>query len=419
MFNPAKLTFFETIIFILLILGPPRPRTFSALEADGIKFDNYYLIEILSVLFALILIMINLVFRKKFCSIFKRFIFSSKAISLYFSFLLFALLSFSYSYFPTLTIFFSIKSLSFLSLGIILALKRINDIFFIPKLAIFASAIMFAIQALLFIYEPSIVGVYNYNFGYRLTGGWLGGYGIYFAVIVLYLLYLLSIKKNKTVIFILLILALFFLYLSKTRQYYFLIIIAMGILILSSRQAFIKFVLIIFLILFFEHFTSNLFASTLIRDQESFINLSERLVLISVFYNSANFFTLFGGGYYAASKYWLELFGFAQIGIGAAHESISAIFIELGIIGALILSLCLVFLYKSLFNTLSKNITQKKIIVLLKIYLSVLIFLSISLILNVNIIYANFLWIIVLIGAEIAAFYLKNNGIENVKLYRK
>jgi len=106
MFNPAKLTFFETIIFILLILGPPRPRTLSALEADGIKFDNYYLIEILAVLFALILIMINLVFRKKFCSIFKRFIFSSKAISLYFSFLLFALLSFSYSYFPTLTIFF-------------------------------------------------------------------------------------------------------------------------------------------------------------------------------------------------------------------------------------------------------------------------------------------------------------------------
>jgi len=79
----------------------------------------------------------------------------------------------------------------------------------------------------------------------------------------------------------------------------------------------------------------------------------------------------------------------------------------------------LVFLYKSLFNTLSKIITQKKIIVLLKIYLSVLIFLSIYLIVNVNIIYANFLWIIVLIGAEIAAFYLKNNGIENVKLYRK
>lgn len=413
--NNRRNGFLEKTIFCLLILGPPRPRSLTALEADGKTFDPFYLIEIFVVAFGFFAIILNFLRKRNLFYEIWSFLKFSKAAMFYIAFLALAFLSSLYSYYPRLTLFYSIKSFVFFTLAAIIAIKNKDNIFFLPRLVVISSLFMSILQVFLYFYDDSLVGVYNYIFGYRLTGGWLGGYGIYFAIAgILFLFLTFAERKISFLNLFALLLSTYFLYLSKTRQNYIFFLIVLFALTFFYKFSIKKTAIVIFVIVFVEFAFNAYLLKILIRDEESFFNLSERLLLIETFYDHANLFTFFGNGYYAASKYWLDILGFAQLGIGSAHESVSAILLEVGILGFIFLSLSLIFLITSLFKTLSCKIKQIKTVLLLKIYLAIVFYLIISMIVNAHIIYANFLWINTLIGAEIAAYQLKRYRLENV-----
>lgn len=359
-----RLSKLPLILLGIAISGPPRPRFRSAEEAfaGGIDTSSIFEITIWGILFLYVLHIVL----KHSLGDYKRTVvpnlFLKGASKTYFLYALLAAISAFYSVRPVYTFYFALKFLSVFVIAAYIAQKYRNDQWILVKVVFVTFAVLLVIKIANYIYEPTMVGVYFKNGMYRLTGGWLGGYGAYaaYSVIGIFLIYLskpLSGDK-KLLLLVLFLVALYFVYLSRTRQVYiFMAVTLVPLFFLTKKFRYTKFsavyLVVLLLLVIYSLGILDKFALIFIRDFESIETFSGRTIILSSFFKHWQEYLPFGNGFEAGSRYWLIRLGFAQRGLGSAHDSISKVSVELGLPGIILLILTLILAWKQYWSILN------------------------------------------------------------------
>jgi len=341
----------------LAISGPPRPRFRTAIEAYGGGMDASAIFE-LAVWVFIFLYALYIILNYSLNEIHKTIVpnkYIKGAAKIYFLYALLAVASTAFSVLPAYTFYFAMKFFATFVLAAHIAQKHRQDPWVLFKVVFVTYAILFAIQIGNYFYDPTLVGVYRRNGEYRMTGGWLGGYGGYaaYSAFACFLIYLSGRLRDrqKLLLFLLFAVSLYFVYLSKTRQaFIFMAVTLIPLFFLTKKFKYTKFNLtyLVFLLLLVVYVLGifDKFALAFVRDYQSIETLSGRTPIIFSSLQHWRSYMPFGDGFEAGSRYWLIRLGFAQQGLGSAHDSISKVMVELGVFGIVLLTLTLLVSWK-------------------------------------------------------------------------
>lgn len=276
----------------------------------------------------------------------------------YFIYGIIALFSTLYSVLPPYTFFFSIKIVIAILLVGYWVLASENQILSIQQLLkIFYTVFILQGLAIILIYfiNPKFVGGYIGRFGYRLTGGSFSDYGNSMVIAGLFFLTLIFYGKKKYRLRGLFgyIFAWYFLLLSQTRSTIFAGILIFLLFIFFNQDLNKKlkwiwslsiFALVIFWIGYFDPIIDFI-----TRGKIAFDTLSGRTIAFSYLFERWREAPFLGYGFAAGTR--VHLFDFVKVsglGMGDAHDSLSKVLIDLGIVGLIPLLLAVIFTWKNL-----------------------------------------------------------------------
>lgn len=345
------------ILLGIAISGPPRPRVRTAIEAYGGALDPSAMFE-LSIWIIIFLYVLYIILNNSLNEFHKSLMpkqFLKGAAKIYFLYALLAVASTAFSVRPTYTFYFALKFFVTFVLAAYVAQKYRQDPWMLFKVVFVTYAILFGVQIVSYLYNSESVGVYLRNGQYRMTGGWLGGYGGYaaYCAFASFLIYLSRRLKNnqKLVLLFLFALSIYFVYLSRTRQtFIFLAVVLIPLFFLTQKFRYTKFnltyLLVVLLLAVYISGVFEKFSLLFIRDFQSIETLSGRTPIIFSSFQHWKSFMPFGDGFEAGSRYWLIRLGFAQQGLGSAHDSISRVLVELGLFGIILLLFALLLTWK-------------------------------------------------------------------------
>jgi len=419
----TKKHLFPILLLALGITGPPRPRyrgaeaIFRTLIDPGTLFESFIWIIIL--LYAGH-IFIGKVIYKNTNSLVRG------PVKLYLLYSALALISAGYSVYPLYTLYSALKFIALFLIALHLADKFRADPWFLYKIVFLTSAVVLAVQVISYLIDPALVGVFTKG-GYRMTGGWLGGYGSYALYSAVGIFYLYQNKKSSKILSAsLFLVCLYFLYISRTRQsYFFFILISLTFILWSGRFRYSKYnfllyggILIAAIFILNVQYSAGLF---FVRDYGSLSTLSERTTLMESLLKVAKEHLPFGEGFGIGARYWLIQLKFAERGLGGAHEAISTIFLELGIPGFVLIVLVLFSIWRQYFGLIRyalghwKTRAASKNYYLLSLFLGAnLLFSSVSVITTSALVAGKWNWIVLIVTLQVL------NQIKNKeKLYAK
>jgi O-antigen ligase len=346
-----KKPLFGMLLLGIALSGPPRPKVRSAEAVFAQAIDSNAIVDIafwIIVFLYIIYIILNGIMRGSSRSLIPSQFLKGPART-YFFYGVLALISAIYSVFPLYTIYFALKLIAFIILAAYIALQCENDYWVLFRVLFVTYAILYVLQVIMYFIDPGLVGVETTRF-YRMTGGMLGGYGVYASIACIGLI-ILYLSKNprggKRIFYILLMLvSIYFIYISRTRQTYFAFVIACIFLIfLGGKLRYSKYNLVIFSIIITAILAlqglSERIGLVFVREYESLSTFSGRLIIMEKFLSLAKEYYPFGQGYAAGTRYWLVKLEFFKWGFGAAHESVGTVALELGIPGAILLIMVL------------------------------------------------------------------------------
>jgi O-antigen ligase len=341
-----------TILLGIAISGPPRPRFRTAEEALSVSLDWSAMFELFVWIIIFIYathIIINNVLSSNQKTIFPSMFLKGSA-KIYFIYSLICFVSFVYSALPIYTIYFALKFVSFFIIAAHIAQKHFDDPWVLFKILFKVHLLLFIATVISYTISPASVGVFMKDGSYRLIGKWIGGYGMYAATIsvsciIVYFLKPLSTKK-RLILFFYFIIALWFMYMARTRSTFMLFTLTvLPILFFNRKFKYTKINLVLatlagLAIIFLQGYLDR-FLLLFLRDFESLKTLSGRTVLLEALLKVADQFLPFGDGFQAGSRYWLIKLGFAKIGLGDAHDTFSKVLSETGIPGLIVLTITL------------------------------------------------------------------------------
>ena len=276
----------------------------------------------------------------------------------YFIFGLIAVSSTFYSSSPVYTLFFAGK--------IIIAILSVAFLFqeaqgrFPEKKAVNILYTVFILQgiaiAVFYFTVPDLVGVISPAFGYRLHGGILADYGssmlftgLFFLTISLFN----SNREKRYMAFLVYLISLFFLLMAKTRSTNFVAMLFPIILVISHKSLNVRmrcaFAISLLIITIFWMGYVGPALGFITRDFEGFSTLTGRTVAFSYLLEYWKESPLWGFGYAAGTRFNLMPFvWYRGLGIGTAHDAVSKVLVDLGLLGAVPLMLTFIFVWKEL-----------------------------------------------------------------------
>ncbi len=275
-----------------------------------------------------------------------------------------SLLSTVWSIFPLYTAFFSYKIWATLFLVLSLAreaeIRGLSPSKFLLESVGLAYGIGFGLLTMLFFLDPQLVtrptpGI----IGFRLTGGFLADYGAYALITFAFLGVRYLFRRRRTPVSDIgtlgtLLWALAALILAQTRSTLMSFVLVCLILVFFGTKGLRRAALVIGLI------TSGLVSASLAgdfilayllrgQDVEGLVTLSERTLIFSFLMDYWRESPVLGLGFQAGSRYvaaqFLEQTG---LNMGSAHDVVSKVLVDLGLIGALLLFCAYISLWVSL-----------------------------------------------------------------------
>lgn len=415
----TKKHLFPIILLAIGITGPPRPRyrsagaIFSDIIDPGVLFEVSVWMIIL--LYAGHLFIEKIIYKNQNSLV-------RGPVKLYLIYSVLALISAGYSVYPLYTLYAALKFIALFLIALHLADKFRADPWFLYKIVFLTSAVVLAVQVISYLIEPTLVGVFTKG-GYRMTGGWLGGYGSYalYSLVGIFLLY--QNNKIKRIASVgLFLVCLYFLYLSRTRQsYFFFLLIFITFILWSGRFKYSKYnfllyggILIASIFLLNVQYTAGLF---FVRDYGSLSTLSARTTLMAALLDIAKEYLPFGQGFGIGARYWLIQLKFAEMGLGGAHEAISTILLELGIPGVVMILLVLFSVWRQYIELIRyafrhwKTRLASKNYYLLSLFLGAnLLFSTVSVITTSALVAGKWNWIVLIVTLQ-ALHQIKNKEI--------
>lgn len=297
----------------------------------------------------------------------------------YFIYGLMAVISTIYSVFPLYTLYFSLKIvIAMMLVGYWLMLQQ-NSLQAVQKLLkIFYLVFLLQGMAIIILYfiSPGLVGVVAGRFGYRLTGGIFADYGgsallagLFFLNRIFY-----GTRKHRNLYFLLYLISWYFLLLSQTRSSITVAILFILIYVLLNDDLNKKFKwiwsfsIITVIIIWIGYFDP--IVDYITRKKIAFDTLSGRTIAFSFLVERWKESPWIGYGFAAGVR--AHLYDFVKMttmGMGGAHDSLSKVLIDLGVIGLIPLTLTLIFSWKNLANLYTKRMhyTQSEISVVLQL----------------------------------------------------
>jgi len=366
------------LLLILILLGPPTLRegreAATAFESPLVGLDWTYILHLgvwgFAGLYAISrfllkpLLFANLLFHLTQRSPSRWYLF----------FAIICLLSAAWSIFPLYTVFFAYKIWVTIFLVLSLAqeakVRGLSSVEVLLQSVVLAYSLGLILLSLLFLISPELVtqptpGV----IGFRLTGGFLADYGAYALITLAFLGTRYLFRKRNIMTSILITLALLWalvaIILAQTRSTLMafflmcLVVILFGTRGLRRVVWFTGFAISGFLAL---ALAGEMILAFLLRGQdlEGVQTLSGRTLIFSFLIEYWKESPLLGWGFQAGSRYaavqFLEQTG---MNMGAAHDVISKVLVDLGLVGAFVLLSALISLLSSLVN-LRKRVPREQ-----------------------------------------------------------
>lgn len=356
-------------LIMLIIWGPPSirftKRSLGATLQDPSNLDLTILIQITVWLSASLLVIFlflrQILLRKTLIPP----IIKEGPARWYFIYGLVAVISTVYSVFQLYTLYFSVRLvIAMMLIGYWIMLQRDYSQAVKQLLKMIYMVFIFQGAAIILLYflKPDLVGVAAGKMGYRLTGGIFSDYGGSMLMTGLFLLNLIFYgnRKYRLLYFSLYVLSWYFLLLSKTRS-----AIAAGLLflivyVLLNEDLNKKFkwiwsfsiaAVIIFWVGYFDPIVDYI-----TRKKIAFDTLSGRTIAFSYLYERWKESPFLGYGFGAGTRlHLLEFVRTTGMGMGDAHDSLSKVLIDLGIIGLLPILLAFMLAWKSVITLYKKR----------------------------------------------------------------
>ena len=267
-------------------------------------------------------------------------------------FILWALFSTIYSVVPIYTVFFGMKLLIILVLAIFVGSTRKDGVRGLLRVISIACAAGWAMVALLYPIQPELVGEVYLNTGYRLTGGIFSDYGSFAMLSGAFLLarILYDARRGpKLGLVALYALSWVFVGLSQTRSTMLGGLVIALILIwfhpvANKRRALLTLVLAASTV-FLAVGGLEVVAPIVLRgqDAEALTSLTGRNDAFSFLIDRWRDSPWWGFGYAAGARYHLvDYVNETGLNFGAAHDALSKVLIDLGLIGFIFLGSCLI-----------------------------------------------------------------------------
>lgn len=335
-------------LFVVLLLGPPLirgDRSPTDIFEGPVSFDVSYLLHIGAWLVAGLFALLRILNGPSYFRM--HWIFRAPLIW-YTTYSLIAVVSSVYSLSPAYTLFFSAKMIVGMLISIALSPAGAEAASLLLRLLYLAYGTGWLVVAFLFLLAPDLVGVESSTFGYRLTAGGYGSYalicGIAFLVSLLY-----SARSSKWLWVVGYLASWVFVLLSKTRS-----TITAGIIILLVASLlhprwrtklaavyFIAFGMLVSLVVIGpESIVEFLMRG---QDWDALSSLTGRSAAFSYLMDHWRRSPWLGFGFAAGNRY---LMGVYMLMTGAqmasAHDALSKVLIDLGLVGALFLFLATV-----------------------------------------------------------------------------
>lgn len=345
------------ILLIFLLLGPPVVRAertaFAAFDDPLSGLDVTYIFHLavwlIAGLYSVACILLDKNYRAWLIGNLKR-------IPLLFLilFLLHATISSFYSILPYYTLYYSAKGwvlLFVFSRAIYSSLqKRVIPANHILKLAFIAYLIGFFLLIGFSVINPSLV-YRNSLLGRRLTGGFLGDYGSFGLIVLSFsLASLINLKFSflRNLLYITLIFtAMVYIVLAQTRTTSIIMFIIIIFYILMPPNNSIKFIWVGFsggIILIISYLLKEEIVSLFFRGQDwgQLMTLSDRTVVYSFLLEYWKKSPIIGLGFQAGSRFAsIDFMTLTGMNIGAAHDAISKVLVDMGVVGLILVSLSL------------------------------------------------------------------------------
>jgi O-antigen ligase len=401
--------FMSRLLLILILLGPPLIRegrtaetVFTTDPFAGLNSSYFFHFGTwaLAGLYVLFLLLTSRTFLRWVIVMFR-----TSPLASYVLFALLALVSATYSASPAYTAYFALKIWIALLLAVRVAqeayLKGTSPIKALLKVVGLAYGIGLTMLVFLFFTKPDLVGDIE-SVGYRLTGGFLQDYGSFALVTGIFLLSSLLFAKMSllgryTLLFPLLLTYLF-LVLSWTRNTIFIGVISLGLMVFYRKtilgKALLGVLLFILLIIvggiFGQQILVYLARGETLHGLET---LSARTPLFSFLMGYWSSSPLVGLGFQSGSRMaavdYLKATGIA---LGAAHDALSKVLVDLGLLGAVVLGTTLVSFWRVILVFRRRFLPREWIITT-----SLGIYLTVSSIFSGGIADVNPLWLVMLV----------------------
>jgi len=341
----------------LLVWGPPRmrltPRPLDAVFSDPSAMD---LIALLQVAFPFVaaLAVAGAAAQRGLEKPPLPALVRKKVLLPYLVFFVFALLSATYSVYPLYTFFYAAKALIALIAVAMLAGEAFSISSGYKILRIYYGVILFQwfLIIILFFIDPYLVGTDIKGVGYRLHAALFGDYGASAALLgFLFLLCFLHTRllRNKVFWIALYMISVYFVFLSRTRSMFGAAVAGLSILIWLNMNGWKRIAVVTVLLATFCAVYSLGLDETIIayvmrgQNTAAFLSLTGRTYAFEHLLAAWREAPVFGHGFAAGSRYYLMSFVYDYgLGIGAAHDALSKVLVELGLAGAGLLLLSVV-----------------------------------------------------------------------------
>lgn len=336
----------------LMIWGPPRLRLASRpLETsltDPLNLDLAAFLQVCAWTLSLVVMAAALVRRGKDRPPLP-YLLRRGALRFYLAFAFLALFSALYSQHPTYTIFFASRLLLAL-LAIALLTENVRGLEAVRQvLNVFYAVYVAQWLAIVICYyvNPNLVGSYVPRVGYRLHAAIFNDFGVSAAIAGLYFLSkVLSQKRVSRWIFffVLYSFTLYFIYLCRTRSAAASVIVFCCILVGLQKKWWFKYAAVVILavglaIIVVGEVRTDIMAY-LMRGQgiHQLLSLTGRRQAFDHLLDIWRESPVYGYGFAAGSRAFLMSFVYEYgMGIGAAHDALSKVLIELGVLGLALL----------------------------------------------------------------------------------
>jgi len=347
----------------LMIWGPPRlrvvPRALEASLADPLNIDVAALLQVLVWLFGGLVVLLAMVSRGADRPPLPRAL-RKGSLTAYLLFCCYALLSTAYSLNALYTLFFAAKLLiALFACSLLLdaypptdAVRRLLAVFYTVNVAQWLAIVV------CYYTSPSLVGREIPGLGYRLNAALFDDYGFSAAISGLYFLFRLAqpLRALYRLCFLLLYaFSLYFVYLSWTRSAIASAVMFFFLFVGLHQKRWIQAVSVAgcvaaVLAAVLSGLGGDVLAY-LVRGQsiEAIRSMTGRTTVFQYLFSIWKESPIWGYGYAAANREFLVSFVYEyRMGIGAAHDAISKVLVDLGIAGLAILTLTVGYGFKEM-----------------------------------------------------------------------